>query len=93
MLTPLDIIVFAFLSQGKYDKAEPLYKEAIAIDRKVHGNEHPDVACDLNNLAWLLKEQGNAEEAARLGKQALVIFEKVLGPDHPNTQTVRSAWG
>ena len=93
MLTHPDIIVFAFCRQGKYDKAEPLYKESLAIKKKVFGNEHPKVALALNNLAWLLKEQGNAEEAARLGKQALVIFEKVLGPDHPNTQTVRSAWG
>ena len=68
-------------------------EEVLAIDKKVYGDEHPEIATDLNNLAWLLKKQGNAEEAASLGKQALVIFEKVLGPDHPNTQTVRSAWG
>ena len=43
--------------QGKYDEAEPLYREALAIDRKVSGNEHPDVATSLNNLAGLLKTQ------------------------------------
>ena len=43
--------------QGKYDEAEPLYREALAIGRKVSGNKHPDVATSLNNLAGLLKAQ------------------------------------
>ena len=43
--------------QAKYDEAEPLAREAVAIDRKVHGDEHPDVATSLNTLASLLKKQ------------------------------------
>ena len=43
--------------QGKYDEAEPLYRESLAIDKKIYGDEHPDVATDLNNLAGLLKAQ------------------------------------
>ena len=43
--------------QGKYDEAEPLAREAVAIYRKVHGDEHPYVATGLNTLAGLLKEQ------------------------------------
>ena len=93
VLTPLDIIVVAFLSQGKYDEAMPLYKESLAIDRKVYGNEHPDVAIDLNNLAMLMwNEDIDREEAARLGKEALEISEKVLGPDHPTTVQYRNDW-
>ena len=47
-----------FLSaQGKLAEAEPLYKEALAIDKKVYGDEHPEVATDLNNLAALLSDQ------------------------------------
>ena len=43
--------------QGKYDEAEPLYRESMAILKKVFGSEHPDVAQSLNNLAGLLKAQ------------------------------------
>ena len=39
------------------DEAESLYREALAIDRKAYGNEHPDVAIDLNNLAGLCRAQ------------------------------------
>ena len=80
-------------AQGKLNEATPLCKGAIAIFKKVHGDEHPSVATLLNNLAGLLKDQGQDDDAACLGKQALAIFEKVLGADHPNTQTVRSSWG
>jgi hypothetical protein len=43
--------------QGKYDEAEPLHREALAVDKKIYGDEHPDVATDLNNLAAMLKSQ------------------------------------
>ena len=43
--------------QGKYDEAEPLYREALDIRKKVFGDEHPNVAQSLNNLASLLESQ------------------------------------
>ena len=43
--------------QGKYDESEPLYRESLAIWKKVHGNDHPLVATGLNNLAELLRVQ------------------------------------
>ena len=43
--------------QGKYDEAEPLAREAVAIYRKVHGDEHPFLASGLSTLAELLQEQ------------------------------------
>lgn len=39
------------LYQGKYNEADELYQRALAIDEKVLGPEHPDVATDLNNRA------------------------------------------
>ena len=78
-----------FLStQGKLDEAEPLYKEALAIDKKVFGDEHPQVALALNNLAVLLEEGfGNYEESYKLKKEALAIWKKVHGDEHPLVAT------
>ena len=73
-------------TQGKLDEAEPLYKEALAIDKKVFGDEHPNVAGDLNNLAVLLYHQQKYNEAKTYMEQALNIRAKVLGPDHPDTK-------
>ena len=38
-------------------EAEPLMKETIDIFKKVYGEEHPNVATVLNNLAELLIDQ------------------------------------
>ena len=44
-------------------EAEALYREVLAMDRKMFGDEHPDVAVDIFNLASLLKDRGDYDEA------------------------------
>ncbi|CAB1107478.1 unnamed protein product [Ectocarpus sp. CCAP 1310/34] len=46
--------------QGKYMEAEPLYERSQAIQEKVLGLEHPDVASSLNNRVELLRAQVTA---------------------------------
>ena len=43
-------------AQGKIEEALQLYDRALAIDEKVLGPDHPDVAGDLNNKAELLRQ-------------------------------------
>ncbi|VFM95071.1 MAG: Tetratricopeptide repeat-containing protein [Candidatus Kentron sp. G] len=72
-------------TRGEYAEARPLYEQALAIRRAVFGNEHPEVATDLNNLAELLKTQGQYAEARRLYEEALAIRRAALGDKHPDT--------
>jgi tetratricopeptide (TPR) repeat protein len=65
---------------GQYAKAEPLYLQALEINKKALGPEHPKVATDLNNLAELYREQGHYVKAEPLYLQALEIHKKALGP-------------
>jgi tetratricopeptide (TPR) repeat protein len=58
------------------------------MHEKAFGQDHPNVAISLNNLAELYRAQGKYSEAEPLYKRALVIWEKVLGPDHPHIATV-----
>ncbi|MEY4354897.1 MAG: hypothetical protein RLZZ609_3138, partial [Cyanobacteriota bacterium] len=69
-------------------EAEPLMRRALAIDEASYGNDHPDVAIDLNNLAQLLQATNRLAEAEPLMGRAFVVFWKSLGLDHPNTQNV-----
>ena len=60
-------------------------EQALAIDKKVFGDEHPNVASDLNNLAVLLEKGfGNYEESYKLKKESLAIRKKVFGDEHPS---------
>ena len=65
-----------------------MYKEALVIDKKVSGEEHPSVATSLNNLGILYKNQGKYDEAEKMYKEALAIHKKVSGEEHPLQQQV-----
>jgi hypothetical protein len=69
-----------------------LRHKCLAIGRRVLGNDHPDVALWLNNLAGLLWITGRSEEAYVYGRQALAIATQVLGPSHPTTQQYCKYW-
>jgi tetratricopeptide (TPR) repeat protein len=56
----------ALESQGKYNEAEPIYRETLALREKVYGKEHPDTFGSMNNLARLLESQGKYDEAQQL---------------------------
>jgi len=43
--------------KGKFYEAESLFRESLAIRKEVFGEQHPDVAKSLNNLAGLWEEQ------------------------------------
>jgi hypothetical protein len=46
----LNEIVLTINGLGEHQEAIGYYEQALAIDRAVYGDNHPDVAIDLNNL-------------------------------------------
>ncbi len=68
---------------GENKKAIAYYEQALAIDRKVFGEEHPDVAIDLNNLGAAWSALGENKKAIAYYEQALAIDRKVFGEEHP----------
>ncbi len=76
--------VIQLYQQGKYAEAIPLAEQALAIRKKVLGDNHPDVAASLNNLAELYQSQGRYTEAEPLYQQSLAIFKQQLGDNHPD---------
>ncbi|MBE9089862.1 tetratricopeptide repeat protein [Microcystis aeruginosa LEGE 11464] len=79
--------VIQLYQQGKYNEAIPLAEQALAIRKKVLGDNHPNTARSLNNLAGLYESQGRYSEAEPLYKQALAIKKQQLGDNHPSTAT------
>ena len=72
---------------GNYAAAEPLLRQALEIIRKALGEEHPDYAQSLNNLAMLYRMLGNYAAAEPLLRQASEIRRKALGEKHPDYAT------
>ncbi|XP_069118640.1 kinesin light chain-like isoform X6 [Argopecten irradians] len=82
-LRTLHNLVIQYASQGRYEVAVPLCKQALEDLEKTSGHDHPDVATMLNILALVYRDQGKYKEAANLLNDALGIREKTLGYDHP----------
>ena len=64
-------------------------QRALAIDEASYGEDHPNVARDLNNLAGLLLATNRAQDAEPMYRRALVISVKGLSWSYPNSQTVK----
>ncbi|XP_063426564.1 kinesin light chain-like isoform X14 [Mytilus trossulus] len=82
-LRTLHNLVIQYASQGRYEVAVPLCKQALEDLEKTSGHDHPDVATMLNILALVYRDQGKYKEAGNLLHDALKIREKTLGYDHP----------
>jgi tetratricopeptide (TPR) repeat protein len=59
----------------------------LAIDEASYGNDHPNVAIRLNNLAGLLLATNRLAEAEPLMARVVEIFEISFGEYHPNVAT------
>ncbi|CAG2108456.1 unnamed protein product [Medioppia subpectinata] len=82
-LRTLHNLVIQYASQGRYEVAVPLCKQALEDLEKTSGHDHPDVATMLNILALVYRDQYKYREAANLLNDALTIREKTLGENHP----------
>jgi serine/threonine protein kinase/tetratricopeptide (TPR) repeat protein len=69
---------------GRPADVEALYREKLATLRKLLGNEHPDVAEALQNLALALEQQPKLAEAETFYRELLALRRKLLGNEHPD---------
>jgi tetratricopeptide (TPR) repeat protein/CHAT domain-containing protein len=79
--------------QGKYTEAIPVAQQLLDIRKRTVGEDHPDYAAALNDLAQLYSSQGQYSDAEPLFKRALAIREKALGPDHPDVAATLNPFG
>ncbi|AVQ71120.1 hypothetical protein B5D77_07150 [Microcystis sp. MC19] len=73
--------------QGLYEQAEPWHEQCREVTRRRLGDNHPDVATSLNNLAALYNFQGRYKEAEPLYLEALDLCKRLLGDNHPDVAT------
>ena len=66
--------------EGKFREAIPLAEKVVFLTKRAKGEEHPDTATSLNDLAELYEAVGDYTKAEPLYQKALAIRQKVLGP-------------
>jgi tetratricopeptide (TPR) repeat protein len=66
----------------------PMLERALAIDRRLLGERHPETSTTEANLAGLLLDSGRTESALRLANAALAGLEETVGPENPRVASV-----
>jgi tetratricopeptide (TPR) repeat protein len=72
-----------YADQGRLDKAEQMYEQALAGKEKALGRDHTLTLVTVNNLGILYKMQGRLDEAEKMYKQVLSGYKKRFGTNDP----------
>jgi serine/threonine-protein kinase len=62
--------------QGRLDEAKLEMTEALAENRTLYGNDHPEVAYSLSTLSNVAAKQGDYAQAVRLSAESLAILDR-----------------
>ncbi len=79
----LSALTMILYRKEAYAEAEPVAREALEVARRDLGEQHPQVAMALNNLAATLRQLGKVEEAIGFYKKAIEIQQATAGPESP----------
>jgi tetratricopeptide (TPR) repeat protein len=80
----LNNLAVALQRRGDHQKAAALLKKALAVQRRLLPEDHPDIATSLNNLATCHDSQGKYGKAVLLHEEALAMRRRLLPEDHPD---------
>ena len=58
---------------------------ALEASIRIRGEERPETAWQMKNLAIIYREQGRFDESITLLERALDAFQRILGDEHPET--------
>ncbi len=83
----LNNFAVALRDWGRLEEAEATIREAVNLERGVHGELHVNMSHRQSNLAQILVLQGRLEEAEPHFLEAHSIWESIHGPD--DAQTLR----
>ena len=89
----LSDLATAYMSDQQWAQAKKAYEEALEIDRRVLGDDHPKVAYRLQNLAIVAQYMGELQEAETLYRDALQRDEAAYGDRHPETAITKGNYG
>ncbi|WP_442947006.1 tetratricopeptide repeat protein [Nostoc sp. UHCC 0870] len=84
LISPFFGLGYFYEGQGLYTQAEPWYQQCLSTVQNRLGDNHPDVATSLNNLAALYESQGKYDQAESLYLEALELRQRLLGDNHPD---------
>jgi tetratricopeptide (TPR) repeat protein len=90
-LTARNALASRTAEQGRYARAEQMYREVLAARVSVLGADHQATLRTRHRLADAVTEQGRNAEAEELQRRLIADQVRVLGAEHPDTLETREA--
>jgi non-specific serine/threonine protein kinase/serine/threonine-protein kinase len=81
----MDVMGVVYEKLGLYPRAQTLFEQAVNIQRRLLGPEHPDTLRTSDYLGFTLQRNNHLTESEKLLRQTLDIQRHVLGPTYPDT--------
>src|SRR5262249_22522977 len=81
----LEVVGSNLDAKGRHGEAETVFRESLAVRRRLLGEEHPNTALGYFFVAQNLDRQGRPAEAQPLLQKTLELRRKLLGEEHPHT--------
>ena len=72
----------------RFEEGEKVARQAVDMDRRLHGDQHPETAWGLRALGIALQAQQKLDEAEPVFRESLTIFRRFYADDHVYVQWV-----
>lgn len=82
-------LAVAWAHLGRFERAEPMYRETLAVRRRLLGPDHVRTTAVEGNLALLLLRSGRPAEAEPLLRHAIGVCTAEIGAEHARTGRLR----
>ncbi|HMH27391.1 MAG TPA: serine/threonine-protein kinase [Steroidobacteraceae bacterium] len=89
----LDDLARVYTRGQQWLLAKQTYEQALDIDRRVLGDDHPRISQYLDNLAFVAQNMGDLKQAEILYRDALNRKEATYGERHPETVMTKGNYG
>jgi len=91
--TMMQVIGTVYESLAQYAAAGALLEKALARQRRLYGEPHPEIAGTLRMLGEVKLAQGKLDTAETLQRQALAMRRKIFGHEHEEVAQSLSSLG
>ena len=89
----LDDLATVYQREQQWALAKESYERALEVDRRVLGDDHPQLAIYLSNLATVVQNMGDLQQAESLYRQAIDRNMRAYGDRHPETAAAKGNYG
>jgi serine/threonine protein kinase/tetratricopeptide (TPR) repeat protein len=89
----LNDLATVYISDHQWTPAKQAYEQALEIDRRALGDDHPKVAFRLQNLAIVAQNMGDLKQAETLYRDALQRELRAYGDRHPEVAVTKGNYG